>query len=320
MPPYRPRRAHLFGTPRRRLGRDLGENDPVTSRTHVDRCPGVFRPWIADDGAIVRLRLLGGAVSGDALEALVDIAETHGDGTILLTKRTNLQLRAIAHTDGCVPPALVDALTAAGFLPSPSHELVRNIMVSPLTGRSGGRADLRAPAHRLDELVCADRDLARLAGRFLFVLDDGRGDVGHRSLDLGVTAVDHDAVQLRIGSEHWGPVVTLDEAPAALVTYARRFLDAAGSGETAAWHVDELPDAGAELIGGHFARDVRTQVTSLPLPYGIIPQDDGAVAQHVTVPDGLLTRPLATTITARSTGEVIVTPWRSIVIPDLENA
>lgn len=290
----------------------------MTSRSHTDRCPGVLRPWIADDGAIVRLRLIGGVLPAASLGPLLDIADEHADGTVLLTKRTNLQLRGIAHDRGCVPGALVDALTAAGFLPSPSHELVRNIMVSPMTGRVGGQADLRATGVELDRLLCAEPELARLAGRFLFVLDDGRGDVGHRALDLGATAVDPQHVQLRIGSRHWGPVVTLDEAPEALIAYANRFLAEAGTGDTAPWHVDELPGAGTELIGQTHERDVRTQVTSLPLPYGIVAQNNGEAAEHIAVPDGLLTRAIAGTIDIHAAREIIVTPWRSVLLPDLE--
>jgi precorrin-3B synthase len=289
-----------------------------TPRTYADRCPGVLRPWIAEDGALVRLRLVGGVLPAKALRALVGIAEEYADGAILLTKRTNLQLRGIAHADGCVPPGLVTALTDAGLLPSPSHELVRNIMVSPLTGRFGGRADLRAMAIELDRLLCADPAFAGLAGRFLFVLDDGRGDVASRSLDLGAMAVSDDTVQLRIGSRHWGALVPLDEAPEAVLAYARRFLDARGDGETAQWHVDELPGEGAELINQHHARDLRTQVVAVPPPYGIITQDDGRNAEHVAVPDGLLTRDIAEDLLARAGDEVVVTPWRSIVIPDLE--
>jgi precorrin-3B synthase len=288
----------------------------VTSRTHPDRCPGVLRPWIADDGAIVRLRLVGGMLPSAALLPLLDIAEEHADGTVLLTKRTNLQLRGIAHADGCVPAGLVDALTDAGFLPSPSHELVRNIMMSPLTGRVGGIADLRGVAIELDRLLCAEPQLSRLAGRFLFVLDDGRGDVADRPLDLGAVAVAPDAVQLRIGS-HWGPVASLADAPASLIAYALRFVEAAGEGPSVPWHVHELPDGGAGLVGASFARDLRTRTTALPLPYGIIAQDDGASAEHLAVPDGLLTRELAEEIAPRAR-EIVVTPWRSIVLPDLE--
>lgn len=292
----------------------------ISRRTYTDRCPGVLRPWIAEDGALIRLRLIGGVLPTPALRALVDIAADFADGIIHLTKRTNLQLRGISHEDGCVPGELVEALTAAGLLPSPSHELVRNIMVSPMTGRLDGRVDLRPVAIDLDRRLCDDPAFAGLAGRFLFVLDDGRGDIADRSLDLGLMAVTHDTVQLRIGSHHWGALVDLGEAPEALLTYARRFLANRGEGTKALWHVDELPDSGGELMSVHHARDVRTQVSSLPLPYGIITQDDGRGAEHLAVQDGLLTTTLVHEILDRAGDEVSVTPWRSVVIPDLESA
>ncbi|WP_216822953.1 hypothetical protein [Aeromicrobium sp. A1-2] len=102
-------------------------------------------------------------------------------------------------------------------------------------------------------------------------------------------AVDHETVQLRIGSQHWGPLTPLDRAPETLLAYARDFLDRRGEGDTALWHVDELPDSGAELLGTHFARDLRTHVTALPLPYGIIAQDDERLTEHLAVPEGLIT-------------------------------
>lgn len=285
------------------------------ARDRADRCPGVLRPWIADDGALVRLRVVGGELTTATLAEVLRISERHGDGDVHLTKRANLQIRGIAHDDGCVPSAFVDDVKAAGLLPSPSHELVRNIMISPLTGRSGGRADLRPVAHALDEALCDDPELAGLAGRFLFVLDDGRGDVAGRDLDLGLMAVDADAAQLRIGSHRWGEVVALADAPAVLVEMARRF--ATVRGEPPVWHVDELADDRLAVLGAQHARDLRTQVTSFPLPYGTIGQDDGTVAEHVDVPDGLLTPGLGAEVLARAGESVVVTPWRSMLLPDL---
>ena len=292
----------------------------MPARTHADRCPGVLRPWIADDGALVRLRLIGGRLPATSLRALVDVAARHADGTIHLTKRTNLQLRGIAHADGCVPAELVTALTDAGLLPSPSHELVRNVMVSPLSGRLGGRADLRPVAESLDLLLCADPSFAALAGRFLFVLDDGRGDVAGRSLDLGLVALDASSAQLRVGSQGWGPVVPLADAPSALLDLARRFLAVHGRGETALWHVDELSEATATLLDAPRDRDPRTLVSSDPPPFGILAQDDGRTAEHVPVPDGVLTPELAATLLDRAGHEFVVTPWRSLLLPDLETA
>jgi len=278
----------------------------------------VLRPWIADDGAIVRLRLAGGLVTTAALRSLVDIAEEWADGTILLTKRTNLQLRGIEATDGCVPTGLVDAVSAAGLLPSPSHELVRNIMVSPLTGRIGGRADLRQVVAELDAGLQADPLLAGLAGRFLFVLDDGRGDLVDRDLDLGLITVSATHVQVRVGTRAWGDVVPVTRAADALIELARRFVDRRGSGPTAPWHVDELAENGVALLDEPAARDPLTMVASKPPPHGLLPQGDGRTCDHVAVPDGLLTRTIAEPLLGRAGSQIVVTPWRSLLLPDLD--
>ena len=289
------------------------------SRQYADRCPGVLRPWIADDGALVRLRLVGGAMTSQMLTDLMAVAAEWADGTLLLTKRANLQLRGIAHypdEEGaeCVPSEFVEAITNAGFLPCPTHELVRNIMVSPLSGRSGGRADLFPVAHRLDELLTDEPALAGLSARFLFVLDDGRGDLADRSLDLGAMAVDRENAQIRIGSHTWGEVVGLEALPEVLLDLARRFVQVRGEGSDAPWHVDELS---APLAETHHARDLRTQVTSPWRPTDTVEQDDGRSAEIVDVPDGVLTHELTSQVIARAAHDVIVTPWRSLVLPDL---
>lgn len=291
----------------------------MISRAYTDRCPGILRPWIADDGALIRLRLIGGRVSTATLRSLLSITDEFADGTIHLTKRANLQLRGIEHVDGVVPTDLVRALTDAGLLPSPTHELVRNIMVSPLSGLCGGHVDMRPVADDLDQRLCADTALADLAGRFLFVLDDGRGDIAARSLDLGCMAVTPELVQVRVGSHHWGPLCPPDELPEQLIALARCFVASRSSGRLAQWHLDELPAGGAELLAVRHARDLRTQVSTPVIGYGIIAQDNGRMARHVEVPDGLLTGEQALVIIDEADTELIVTPWRSIVIPDLEH-
>src|SRR6478609_10024176 len=109
---------------------------------------------------MVRLRLPGGRVSSVQLRGLPDP----------------------------LPPDFVDAVFAAGVLPTISHERVRNIVASPLTGLSGGRADVGPLTGALDAGLVAEPALAELPGRFLFVLDDGRGDVRDLTFDLGYQA------------------------------------------------------------------------------------------------------------------------------------
>jgi precorrin-3B synthase len=187
-------------------------------------------------------------------------------------------------------------------------------MVSPLSGRVGGRANLFPTARALDEALCADPLFAGLSARFLFVFDDGRGDLIDRTLDLGAMAVDDENAQIRIGSQGWGEVVELDSVPEVLLDLATRFVRARGDHPDAPWHIDELTEPIVEV---HHARDLRTQVTSPFPPRGELTQDDGRTAEVVDVPDGILTHEVATQVLAKAGRDLIVTPWRSLVLPDL---
>ena len=105
---------------------------------------------------LVRLRLIGGRVSSASLRALADVAGEYGDGRVHLTSRANLQVRALPGSGSVLDPEVLAAIEATGLLPTRSHELIRNVMVSPQTGLAGGRADLRAVAGDLDARLCAD--------------------------------------------------------------------------------------------------------------------------------------------------------------------
>lgn len=52
---------------------------PDTDRP-ADRCPGLLRPHTAADGALVRLRLPGGAATAALLRGIAAAAARHGDG------------------------------------------------------------------------------------------------------------------------------------------------------------------------------------------------------------------------------------------------
>lgn len=249
----------------------------------------------------MRLRLPGGYTSRNQLSALLNVASAYGDGRVHLTQRGNLQLRALPAGDR-LPESVTEAIRATGLLPHPAHELVRNIVASPLSGltmvTNNGRVDLRPVVAELDRQLCARDALAHLPGRFLFVLDDGRGDVIDRNLDLGLVAVDNAHAQLRIGSRHWGPVVPLARAATELIALADRFVEERGTGVNAPWHVDEL-----ERPPQSRPRDPRTRVNS-PIPaLGELAQG----LRHVPVPDGVLSD------VTDLPPELIVTPWKTLI-------
>jgi precorrin-3B synthase len=271
--------------------------------TRADRCPGVLRPHLAQDGAVVRVRVPGGQTSGTALGRLSRIAQEFGSGDLQLTSRASLQLRGLPDA---VTAGFVDAVREAGFLPSETHERVRNIVASPLTGISGGAVDVRPLVVRLDAGLCADSDFARLPSRFLFAFDDGRGDVSGVSFDLGYRAVDDDHGWVLVGGDALGIAVSAADAVELLLDLARQFLAATrGFGEV--WHVRDLPAWAGSL---HGVRKIESPHATAGTPLGVV-----ASAASVHVPLALLTPAQAATVERFAGGHVVITPSRGLVMP-----
>lgn len=277
--------------------------DSLPPEIPPDRCPGILRPHLAADGALVRLRAPGGHLPDGALRALAAASAEFADGDVHLTSRGNLQLRGIRPDEyGAVPVGLTDAARSAGLLPSASHERVRNIVASPLSGLTGGLADIRPLVSELDAGLCSIPDLADLPGRFLFGIDDGRGDIASLRCDLTAVAVDEHFVGVRIGDLE-GPVVPRTRAVDTLLQLAHRFVEL----REGVWHVRRLPRAGAELGGGA----VLPRPSSFSMPYGALGN-----ATSVLVPLGILTPRM---IDALPENGVVVTPWKGLVIAGRPN-
>jgi precorrin-3B synthase len=270
--------------------------------TRADRCPGVLRPHLAQDGAVVRVRIPGGQTTGTALGRLSRIAREFGSGDLQLTSRASLQLRGLPDP---LPDGFIRAVREAGFLPSETHERIRNIIASPLTGISGGIADVRPMVATLDARLCASPRLASLPSRFLFAIDDGRGDLSRTPVDLGYRAVDHDRGWLLVGGSGWGVPVSARDAVEKLLDLAQGFLRVShGSGGV--WHVRDLSSWAGSIAGGR----------AITLPHAMAGTPLGAIAgaASVQVPLALLTPAQAETVEACA-GEVVITPSRGLVLP-----
>ena len=254
---------------------------------------------------MIRLRIPGGQTTSRTLLALAELA-----GTLQLTSRGNLQLRGIEEKH---LPAATERIRALGLLPSPSHELVRNIVASPLTGVTPARPDVRPLVARLDAAICATRELADLPGRFLFAVDDGSVDVWSLAFDVGYRALDAGRGLVALGGGSGGDpakpnerVVSSSAAPAELVRIAADFVRARRSSKRA-WRIWELDDVPSDLAA---ERDVGQAGRAAP-PLGAI-----AGAACLGVPLGFLTSTQAAAVhEAADDGPVVVSPWRSLIVP-----
>jgi precorrin-3B synthase len=272
----------------------------------------------AADGEVARIRVPGGRLTAGALRAVLDAAAELGDGSVELTSRANLQIRGLA---GGAESALGSRLTAANLLPSATHERVRNIIASPLTGRTaGGLADVRDLVTRLDESLCARPGLAGLPGRFLFTVDDGHGDVAWLDADVAALFVAPDTAAILLGGMDIGLRAAGSGVVEAMLAAAEAFLELRED----QWRIAEL-DAGPRRIADHLGVRIEpgpligTQPPVTPRPLGLIDQLDGWVSVGATVPLGWLTQQQGHAL-AGTGADLVITPWRGVVLVDLAQA
>lgn len=305
-------------------------------RADADACPGALRLHAAADGPLARVRVPGGRMTGAQLTVVRELAARWGDGHVELTSRANLQLRALK---GAPVEDLAAELRGAGLLPSETHELVRNIVASPLAGG--------LPVGPLDQALCADPWLAELPGRFLFALDSGAGDVAFGA-DVAALPLSGEVAIIFAGSDVGLRVATAEVVPA-LLAAAHAFLDEraaqqspaeapdrpadlpvplpgdrndAGGRQRVAWRVRELTDGPARVaarttaaLGRALGEPVRRSRPEVREPIGIIEQPDGRVAVGALVPLGRLSDVQLKVLA--SAKALVFTPWRGVVLPDL---
>lgn len=288
----------------------------MTRSSPDDACPGALRLHEAADGALARIRLPGGMVTSAQLAALAEAAGDYGAPVLELTSRGNVQLRSIRDAD-----AVGTLLSEAGLLPSPSHERVRNIVASPLSGRSGDFSDVRPLVGALDRGLISAPVLADLPGRFLFSLDDGRGDMTAMGADIGLR---HYPGGWRLILDGRGTSVCIDDPDAAVervLAIAQAFVHIRGN----AWRVAELPDAAeslAQAIGATLIEGPPHPTATVRAPVGWIEQPSSGDSAHdmvtlgAAVPLGQLPARVAALLAAAEK-PVVITPWRSVLLCDL---
>nr|WP_328822285.1 precorrin-3B synthase [Pseudomonas guryensis] len=281
------------------------------------------------DGGICRVKLPGGRLSSAQARAVAGAARLCASGVLELTNRSNLQVRGVreeAHA------ALVQHLLAAGL--GPRHAAaddVRNLLLSPAAGRDpAALLDTRPLAEQLLALLQDTPQFHGLSAKFALQLDGGETlamlDHPH---DLWLSALPG-GTQLAVGlagcpRDPALGVVEVEQAPLVVAAILRLFLELAGEHSRMRQLLAELPVA--DFIARlPFSLDRDVPLPARPetavVPLGMHPQAQASLVMLLAgAPLGRLEAvqlwALADLAEAEGSGELRLTPWQSVLLPDI---
>ncbi|MDP9038603.1 MAG: NirA family protein [Acidobacteriota bacterium] len=150
---------------------------------------GLFHVAPAQDSFMLRLRIPGGILHSHQLRGLAQIAEDWGAGRADLTTRSNLQIREVAPKNIANVLGKVQSLGLSSR--GSGADNIRNITASPVTGLDPQELlDVAPLAEALQLYISNCRDLYELPRKFNVAFDNG-GSISALAdtNDIGFTAV-----------------------------------------------------------------------------------------------------------------------------------
>lgn len=259
-------------------------------------CPDAWRPMIAGDGLLVRVKPRLGRLKREQVLGLCDAAMTYGNGLIDMTRRANLQIRGVRENDW---QTLLDRLLTLRLVDAdPVIEKRHNILVAP---------DWRAgdDSHRIArELLERLEELPDLPGKVGFIIDAGqtsalRGEAGDFRIERG----EEGGLILRADGRSAGIAVAVGSEADALIALARWFATSGGADAGRMMrHGIALPDwAAGDILPLRPTASITPGRHDLGVAYGL---PFGRVEARI----------LAGMIEALSAGAVRITPWRVLLL------
>jgi precorrin-3B synthase len=308
-----------------------------------EACPSVHEPFAQVDGALVRIRVPGGLLTSHQARSISEAACAYGTA-VEITSRANLQIRGV--TTGSHPPLVRDLVAAGVTLADASADARRNVLASPTAGIDAGEVvDTRSlTAGVADALVLAGR--AGLSPKFGVLIDGGGAvHVRERRQDICLGAVrlvgGASQYEVRLGRslvelEDSEPIVLVSPEDAGdlvrgLLDLMERYPESGGrmAGLVARLGSGEVLRLAAEprdmQLLSVTCRDVERVTTTSQRPIGELPQRTPGHSMVGAMPvlGRLSGRELgaiaevAEDLSDPGEAEVRVTPWRSIVIPNV---
>ncbi|MDE2239449.1 MAG: precorrin-3B synthase [Rhodospirillales bacterium] len=245
-------------------------------------CPGAWRPMMAEDGLILRIRPPEGRLSAMQAQGLAALAREEGQARISLTSRANLQMRGV-RPERHEP--LLQGLAELGLLDDDeAMETARNIIVTPFWQADDGTLRL---AHALAQAL---PEFPALPGKFGFAIDCGaRPVLGDVSADIRLERNAAGRLLVRADGSETGDEVTEATAIPRMKAMAEWFLAQGGKRMR-----QIFPDA-------------HRQTGFAPVPG---PSEAGMLVAFAfgEIPLETLAR----------LGEMRLTPWRMVLLPGVE--
>ncbi|MGC8550331.1 MAG: precorrin-3B synthase [Acidobacteriaceae bacterium] len=289
-------------------------------------CPGVVHAVQAKDGLLIRIRVPGGLIEANQLRTVANLAHNFTDGTIEITSRANLQLRAIRNED---LPHIIESISLAGLLPSPPHDRVRNMFTSPIAGFDRDELlDPRPLVRELDQRLQSEPTFANLHPKFSFAIYGGPVRFSRDLDDIAIEAVNINSApqfHLSIGGLSFGLIVNRSDAVECMLATAKicvRLANECGV-PVRAKSVMKIPGASQHITDA--LSHLLTPSPMAPpthavneLPVGVYPttQDD-RVSIIPSVPLGRLNPEQARCLADMSNqwkGDLRLAPWRGVVL------
>lgn len=263
-------------------------------------CPTAWRPMMAGDGMLVRVRPRLARMTAPQVLGLCEAAVQFGNGVIDLTNRANLQIRGVRDS---VMSDLLAILVALELVDGdPVLETRRNILIAP-DWRHGDESEqiARALMARLDPLP----DLPAKVG---FAVDAGVAPiVANAPADFRVERGSDGGLIVRADGREAGVPIVLDEAADALVALAHWFVDSGGvQAGRMNRHAAPLP----KWAQGH-ERPALVRAAILPGGHG--PDHVYGVAFG-----SMAAATLAQLMQRSGANAVRVTPWRTLLLEDAQ--
>ncbi len=268
---------------------------PVTNGVVKGWCPDAWRPMMAGDGLLVRVRPPLGRLTRAQALGVCEAATRHGNGQIDATTRANLQIRGVRE-DSWRP--LIDALLDLALIESdPVREARANILVA-------AEWCVGDDTHRIaEDLRARLAELPDLPGKVGFAVDAGPTPVlRDASADFRIEPAATGQLILRADGRSNGIPLSPGTEVDRLIALAHWFVESGGrANKRMARHHAPLPDWATATTPPAFAA---TALKSGPHPIGMA----------LGLPFGRIAAPALThLLEAEAIRAIRMTPWHVVI-------